>query len=190
MKSSFIYFALMLALGAYRDPAQAHARWKLGSMISPPRNSSTGLKSPPCGGVAKTNPVRTVEAGTQIELEFEETINHPGYYEIYLLDAKDAAIPGYADPLAKVVDTQDGSISNGQYHQYKEKVKLPQIKCENCTLQLIQVMTENPQSPSRYYSCSDINIVEPPPIPTTTSGAVINGSKPPKPLNLKIQRMQ
>jgi hypothetical protein len=162
--------------------AEGHARWKAGSLVSPPRDVASGLKSPPCGGSAKTSTPRSFQAGEAITVEFEETINHPGYFEIRILGEGDAPVIGYTEPLAKIDDIQNNTISGGRNHQYTAKITLPNIKCDGCSLQLIQYMTEDPNFPSKYYSCSDVSLVD--------NGTALPASvqRPPKPMNLKIQR--
>ncbi len=66
----------------------AHARWSLAGS-TPPRNNSTGLKTSPCGGLARGNTPKVFQAGSTITLQWEETINHPGRFEFYFSPAND-----------------------------------------------------------------------------------------------------
>ena len=146
---------LLSILLIHSNPALAHARFKLGS-ITPPRNNSTGLKTAPCGGIAKTNTPTIFTAGQNVEIEWEETINHPGYFRILF---SPNAVDDQADfdnniLLDNYTDTQNG---NDTPHSYKAVVPLPQQVCDQCTLQLIQVMMDR-TPPSNYYSCSDIQV--------------------------------
>ena len=146
---------LLSILLIHSNPALAHARFKLGS-ITPPRNNSTGLKTAPCGGIAKTNTPTIFTAGQNVEIEWEETINHPGYFRILF---SPNAVDDQADfdnniLLDNYTDTQNG---NDTPHLYKAVVPLPQQVCDQCTLQLIQVMMDR-TPPSNYYSCSDIQV--------------------------------
>lgn len=128
----------------------AHARWSL-TGNTPPRNTSTGLKNSPCGGVVRGSTPKVFQAGSTITVQWEETINHPGRFEIYFSPANDNNFT----LLKTITDTlDDGSTP----HQYSTSITLPNVNCAACTLQLIQVMTENPASPSLYYSCSDIQL--------------------------------
>lgn len=161
--------------------AQGHARWKAGSAVSPPRDLSSGLKTPPCGGASRTTTPKSYRPGQAIAVEFEETINHPGYFEVYLLGENETPLSGFTSPLVTVNDTQNNPIVEGRNHLYTANINLPNVYCEKCSLQLVQVMTENPDFPSRYYSCSDIRLSD------AVSVDPKVGAKPPKPMNLKIQ---
>ncbi|MFZ9520624.1 MAG: SCE4755 family polysaccharide monooxygenase-like protein [Silvanigrellaceae bacterium] len=138
--------------------AAAHARWKLNSTISAPRTNDPGLKTAPCGGVARTTNVKKYLAGQKATLEFEETVNHPGRYEVYLLDAQEKPVAGVPSPLAKLEDSQNDQIIGSNFHQYNITFDVPAIDCTGCAFQLVQVMLDNPNSPSNYYSCTDISI--------------------------------
>jgi hypothetical protein len=151
-------------------PAYSHARWKLNSTITPPRTNSTGLKTAPCGGVPRSDTARAITPGSTLTVEFEETIQHPGRFEIRLLGPGDQPIAGMTAPLVTVDDNQNGNIVNGNNHQFTAQVPIPNIPCLDCSLQLIQVMTENPANPSFYYSCTDVSV---------------GGTVPAKPVGLK-----
>jgi hypothetical protein len=147
----------------------SHARFKVGSMVTPPRNDSTGLKTPPCGGVPRTASVRTFRPGQQITVEFEETIDHLGFFQVFFMSANDST-DGTPQPLMVIQDNQNTPVANGVNHQFTGQITLPNISCEGCTLQLIQVMQDQgPNGPSSfYYSCSDIRLSNnpaPPPTP-------------------------
>lgn len=147
MKLSF--FILCLFVG---NEVLAHARLRADGVV-PPRNNNAGLKTGPCGGVARTNTNTELVAGSTITLTWEETIQHPGYYQFAISPANDENFT-----IIKVVqDTQDNR--NDLPHQYSTEITVPDIECDNCTLQLIQYMTENPNNPRLYFSCADIRIV-------------------------------
>ena len=100
-----------------------------------------------------------------VRVDWLETIQHPGRFEIYLSRANDAAFT----LLATIPDNQNSS--NDLPHVFNAMVQLPNVTCTNCTLQLIQVMTENPAAPTYYYACADITlqsavVVTPSPTPT------------------------
>ena len=143
----------------------AHVRWTIDS-VTPPRNNSTGLKTNPCGGISRTDRSTIFSAGQTIELEFEETINHPGHYRIAFSPAGDLNFDSYV-----LVDNIPDITNNGPYTQ---EVTIPMQICSECTLQLIQVMTTNinPQPSDFYYSCSDIEITNP---GDTTAPLPVNG---------------
>lgn len=146
--------------------AWGHARLLPGGNV-PPRSTNAGLKTGPCGNVARTASARQFTAGSVITIEWEEVVDHPGRYEFYFSPANDQNFT----LLKSVPDTQDGIIPSGQSHRYSTELQLPSQTCDACTLQMIQVMTEDPQNPSLYFSCADIQLVSGTPNPTPTPAA-------------------
>jgi hypothetical protein len=155
------------------DRAEAHARIAVGSNL-PPRSTSPGLKTAPCGGVIRTNIPTILQAGTTMTVSWEETINHPGQFEFSFSKKNDLGFTPMklsTDVDAVIIDTQNGT--NDLPHQFSATIKIPTENCAACTIRLIQVMTENPDNPTYYYSCADVQIVggtaepvDPPPPPT------------------------
>ncbi len=83
--------------------AYAHARLKLDGLI-PPRYTSDGIKTHPvnvpCGNVPTnssliTGRISIFQVNTTIAVDWEETIEHPGYYVFEFSPAGDA---GFDDP--------------------------------------------------------------------------------------------
>jgi len=144
---------ILAALSALILPAAvtAHVRWALDS-VTPPRTNDTGLKANPCGGAARTARSTIFSAGQTIEVQFQETINHPGHYRIAFSPANDLNFDSYI-----LVDNIPDTTNTGFYTQ---EITIPMEICSACTLQLIQVMTTSPtpQPGDYYYSCSDIQI--------------------------------
>ncbi|WP_455365333.1 SCE4755 family polysaccharide monooxygenase-like protein [Kaarinaea lacus] len=136
----------------YTEMARAHARFALDGEV-PPRSTSAGIKTGPCGDIPRSQNPTTLTAGQQITMEWEETIDHPGSYRIAFSPANDE---GFDDNvLYDAIDTQDGG---NLPHRYSTTITLPNMVCETCSLQLIQTMTDrNP--PTMYYSCADIRLV-------------------------------
>lgn len=145
--------------------AFAHARLDPSKKLKP-RSESSGLKTAPCGDVPATTEAseRTeLVAGSSLTVEWQETINHPGHFRLAFSEKNDE---GFDDNILKddIVDDQDGSVSSGDettYHQFKTTIKVPDTTCDECTIQLIQVMTDR-DPPTNYYSCADIRIVAAP----------------------------
>ena len=157
-KKSVLAAALFTVVGLSvfsTEIAFAHARFSLDGN-TPPRNTSTGLKSAPCGGVARTNNPAVFTSGQTIEVEWEETINHPGYFRIAFSPVNDEDFDGNV-LKDNIIDTQNAETP--MPHFYAASITLPAVVCDECTLQLIQVMTENPTNPRNYYSCADIKLV-------------------------------
>jgi hypothetical protein len=155
MHRSIVLFSLFLVFFVFSQLASAHARWSIAgediadSLVAP-RTSATGLKEPaPCGGVARTNSPVVLQSGATVEVQFSETINHPGYFRIAFSPAADAGFDQnvLVDNIAEVPATRN----------YTQTITLPDIECDDCTLQLIQVMTDR-DPPTNYYSCADIQL--------------------------------
>jgi Lytic polysaccharide mono-oxygenase, cellulose-degrading len=158
----------MLWDGSFVDRAEAHARLMPGGVIMP-RSNQDGLKTAPCGGVAAKTPT-PLAPGQKLNIAFEETINHPGWYEIHLSTDGGST---FAVPLLKRLDdVQNAGVPLP--HRYNVEVLIPDVTCTgSCVIQLIQVMTDrNP--PTNYYSCADVIIkkdgvtVSPSPSPAAT----------------------
>ena len=150
MSSRLLFVFLVIAVSFFGVKVFAHARLKpLGGLV--PRSSNAGIKVGPCGGYPRTSNPVVFSPGQTITVEWEETINHPGRFEFYFSSANETNF----QLLKTVIDTQDtGALP----HQYSTTLTLPNASCNDCTLQMIQVMTENPQSPSLYFSCADLKL--------------------------------
>lgn len=114
-----------------------------------PRSSDSAIKTGPCGPYAKTNTPTLLTAGQKITVTWTETVNHPGYYRIAY-----STTDTTADFNSHVIKNNIPNPDGGQLNDGVQ-ITLPNINCDNCTLQLIQVMT-NTNPPSNYYSCADI----------------------------------
>lgn len=129
--------------------ALAHA-----ALTSPTPRAGGDLKTRPCGAAAKMNPPpHDFISGQKLTVTWTETVAHPGYYQISYSTQADSA-NGFI--------TLQNNIANpaGKTATQSFEVTLPNITCGNCTLQLIQWMTEtNPPSP--YYSCADFSLSAP-----------------------------
>jgi hypothetical protein len=197
VKSPRALLALSVALFA-ASPAAAHI-----GLISPPsRYGQDILKFPPCGlgGGQRTNNVLVLEPGATIDVRWDEYIDHPGHFRISFDDNGD---DDFVDPpclsrcnttdpviefnsnstvlLDNIPDTPRGGEST-------VRVTLPDIECENCTLQVIQVMTDKPpyETPGNdiYYQCVDLALRRSVPLPTaspTASPSPTSSPEPPTP---------
>ena len=141
----------------------------------------------PCGGTSKdagtpTNAVTEVKGGEMLHLHVKETIYHPGHFRIALSVLDRAELP--ADPEDVTKDGPRGPISvsakidpnpkppvlvDGLWEHHERKpaeefetdVKIPNINCDHCTLQVIQFMEEhgvNPDGRFTYHHCADLKI--------------------------------
>ncbi len=127
--------------------------------------------------------------GTQLHIKVKETVYHPGHYRVAL-----AADPTHLpeDPETVTRDTEKGPYSvsakidsapkppvlvDGLFvhserfpsgHIWETDVRIPNIDCENCTLQVIQWMAEhgfNAQGGYTYHHCAELKISADPALP-------------------------
>ncbi len=168
----WVYILIIVAV-AYTiavAPASAHALWKLDG-TTPPRNvdNVNNLKAAPCGGLLRgNNPANgptTFQKGTEIMVQWIESIDHNGHFNIHFSPAGEPAaqadftvqlpigkVAGDPNPQMNYIDDQAG----GGIHNFTGYVTLPDVECAECTLQLIQYMSG---SKTNYYSCADIKLV-------------------------------
>jgi len=159
----------------------------------PPRYPSDGYgnnKSCPCGvgtndtmcsdPSGRSDPSRdpsrvtTYEAGQQIVVVAHEVIGHSGRWRI-AFDADGADLDDFNAQILLDVEDPPGDQGNvGQGVRWEFPITLPSTPCDNCTLQLIQVMNGNTTDPvddptghSTYYQCADLVLTDPG-TPTTT----------------------
>jgi hypothetical protein len=125
------------------------------------RSTNPGIKVGPCGGLTRVAQPAILLGGQNITVTWEETIHHPGRFEFYFSQAGDANFT-----LLKTVENTQND--NNVPHQYSTTIALPNVSCANCTFQMIQVMTENPASPTNYYSCADMQLTASASSPVTT----------------------
>ena len=109
--------------------------------------------------------VCSFQPGATITVTWDETIDHPGHFRISFDDdgEDDFVDPdGFDDvsggPTVLMDGIADRSVRGGDA-TYTQQVTLPDVECENCTLQLIQVMSDKPpygDGNDIYYQCADI----------------------------------
>jgi hypothetical protein len=129
--------------------ALAHAR-----LVWPPPRTTTILKTPPCGGLGRSGVPTILAPGQPLEVEWVETVDHPGHYEIAFSPADDL---GFVTLLGNVPD--QAFASGATERTYSATIDVPSTPCGSCTLQLIQFMSDHPPGSQYYYSCADIQIV-------------------------------
>ncbi len=151
----------------------------IGIESPPPRYPSDGFsdnKNCPCGvGTGGTlcsgdssDPDRgtdiTVYApGETITIAWHEVIGHSGRYRV-AFDDDGADLDDFNANILLDIEDPIGSAGNtGLGDLWEVQVTLPSTPCDNCTLQLIQVMNGNTVDPvpdptgmSTYYQCADI----------------------------------
>jgi len=161
-------FRLSLAvaafLGVWLGGGTAHAHITL---IDPaPRTDAQ--KEGPCGttGLPRGETVAVYAPGDTITVMWDETIDHNSHYRIALdLDGDDDLVaPDGDDDLYNSPTVLIDGIYDAVGGRYTQDVILPDVECENCVLQLIQVM----YGAGNYFQCTDIAIRRgggPPPPP-------------------------
>lgn len=145
-----IYFISLFLL--YNKLVEAHSRWK----CPPPRDANdinhkhvdfknTGNKIGPCGSdtgeIYGFNGITILNPGLQT-FEWEESIAHKGSpFRINLLNKNGTIIATLLDHIPhndKAKTTMDEKL----YTSYKMSLDLPNIDCEECSLQLLFIMTD------------------------------------------------
>jgi MYXO-CTERM domain-containing protein len=125
----------------------------------------------PCGVNQRGTNVTEFRPGQTITVRLNETIDHPSHYRIAFNPNGD----DFEDPTSK--DDKNGghpfvlldNIVDEDADQQNVQVTLPNMTCENCTLQLIQVMYDKgangfggadgvgtDDNDDLYYACADI----------------------------------
>lgn len=154
------------------------------------RYGNSEIKTGPCGraGGTRGDNIYTYRPGEVIEIKMKEYIPHPGYFRIsFDNDGDDDFVnPQSVDPINRsclddpadrcgepdFFNNETVLLDNLDPHKrgfpktYSWKVTLPDIECDNCTLQILQVMTDGypihaPYDPSMtsddlYYQCIDL----------------------------------
>lgn len=168
---------LGLAVLAWSASAAAHIQ-----LMSPP-NRYNDQKIGPCGKGAtdaRTTRVTVFEPGQTITVTWRETIGHPSHYRIsFDADGQD----DFADPPTMQAYYSNAAVlldeipDQSGTQTYSVEVTLPDIECENCTLQLVQVMYDKPPytvgGNDLYYQCADLAL--------RRSGSTPDAGVPPTP---------
>lgn len=185
MKNSALKIGIAVAMGLGASLADAHfqliepASWIVEDELGDPQ------KIAPCGGTladggTRTGDVTEVTGGQMLRLAINETIYHPGHYRVSLAKRINW-LP--ADTPAKIKDTDSGPRSasfpidenpqppvlvDGLWENHERRtgpleteVRIPNIECQNCFLQVVQFMVDHPgfaEGGFTYHHCAVINI--------------------------------
>lgn len=186
-------------------------------------DGSAVLKTGPCGrgSAARGSNIYTYEPGSTIILNVSEYVLHPGYFRIAFSMNGDAdfAEPQSIMPMNRACQSgemrcgktdfcsnpgvlldnldehwqMDGTPTPNPPPQYSWAVKLPDVECENCTLQVIQIMTDplggahGPYDLAMdiYHQCIDLVLkrgaggqMNPPPAPKPLKGMDCKAAAP------------
>ncbi len=156
-------------------------------------------KAGPCGGSNSdwgepTYVVNQAVGGETLTIRVEETIYHPGHYRVALAVNSPTELP--PDPETTTRDSERGPwsvsaaiqdspqppvLADGLFEHYERPaegmnlfetdVRLPNINCEKCTLQVVQWMAEhafNNPGGYTYHHCADMQITADPAQPLDT----------------------
>jgi len=140
--------------------ASAHA-----VLSSPPPRDTTAHKDvagdPTACGVARTAKFTSLTAGQMLTVNFNETVGHRGCFQIAFSMAGDKNF----QLLGQKDDPADGTGARSM------TVKIPDVNCTDCTLQLMQLMNDkNGGTPcpanadpalatsGTYHSCADVHV--------------------------------
>lgn len=185
--------AVAFAVASSATLARAHFSLEQGGThMSRYGDGNDFIKNGPCGvdDGARGTHVYTYAPGEQITISIVEYISHSGYFRIAFDDDGD---DDFADPASIAPANGRTCTSNPSDHcgeddffnnatvlmdnlephaqafpnqpSYTWEVTLPDVECDNCTLQIIQVMTEagkapyDPSAPNAndlYYQCIDL----------------------------------
>lgn len=185
MKFNFQKLALISTLTLSSMSVTAH--FKLESPASWIEEDERGdpQKMAPCGGTVadggtRTGAITEVAGGSKLHVAIEETIYHPGHYRISLarrinwLPADTEAVMKETDrgprsdyfPVAEYPSAPvlvDGLWANQvrRTGPQKTEVRIPNIDCEGCFLQVVQFMEEHPgfrEGGFTYHHCAILNI--------------------------------
>jgi Lytic polysaccharide mono-oxygenase, cellulose-degrading len=119
-------------------------------------------KAAPCGADAKaemSKAVTPVKGGSMLHLKVVETIYHPGHYRVALAVNSREELP--PDPMTFERTTEKGPRSTrpASPQTYEADVRLPNITCAKCILQVIQFMADhayNQPGGYSYHHCAEL----------------------------------
>lgn len=181
---------LLVALGMCAVGAHAHFSVDM-SDTHVSRYGPGEIKSAPCGRPdgARGGNVYTYSPGEKVNVSWVEYVGHPGYYRIaFDKDGEDGfRNPASIAPAGRSCAAGEPNCGDGDFYnndtvliddygrhddtphgkRYSVDVQLPDVECEHCTLQIIQVMTESAKAPydpaaedadDLYYQCVDMRL--------------------------------
>lgn len=159
-----------------------HASAHLGMVSPESRYGPNVLKEGPCGqaGGARSDRVYVFAPGETIVLEWDEYVDHPGHFRISFdedgdddfvdppclagCDGRSPTVEMYSNDtvlLDNIPDTAGGRT--------RIELTLPNVTCDNCTLQVLQVMYDKPPytipGNEMYYQCIDLILQDGSPAP-------------------------
>lgn len=188
--------ALLLAGSALMMPATASSHFNLMEPAPTLNQDARGnpQKKFPCGGTTAdagtaSGAVTTITGGQKLHIKIKETVYHPGHYRIALarnpaglpVDPETVSretekgpfsVSAKIDPAPKPPVLADGLFVHNERPTgdlfWETDVRVPNIDCEKCTLQVIQWMGEHSFGADggySYHHCVDMKITVDPKVP-------------------------
>ena len=197
--------SLALAALAFSASPSAHAHFILNDPPAADTDTVGGKGAPPCGPTSASGVVTPMTGGSEMNLDLSETVLHAGYYRVALATSRET-LP--EDPLVTTTTgdpTTGNSVSAAMMNpvvapvladdlfdhtsgttpiHFQTTVKLPNINCDKCTLQVIEFMAghgyNGPVGQGGgffYHHCADLKITADPSLALETWPAAA-GSTP------------
>lgn len=189
--------AVLAAGAALMVPAAALAHFILLAPAATLEQNRLGdpQKKGPCGGTTAnagtpTNAVTEVRGGDMLKIRAQETIYHPGHYRVALAVNSLSELPPHPETTTRETERGPWSVSakigpndtppvivDGLWvhnervpntHVWETEIKVPNINCNSCTLQVLQWMAEhslNADGDYSYHHCATVKITANPAIP-------------------------
>jgi hypothetical protein len=189
--------AALVGLVAVSAPTAAAAHFLMMEPTSAIVQDQRGdpQKLGPCGGTTanggtQSNAVTAVRGGDMLHLKIKETVFHPGHYRVALAVNDRAELPADPETVTRATDRGPYSVSakidakprppvlaDGLFRHtvrlapgllWETDIRVPNINCDNCTLQVIQWMAEhgfNTDGGYSYHHCATLKITANPRVP-------------------------
>ena len=186
---------VLLASAVMIAPASAHFILESPAASLEQNEIGNPQKLGPCGGTSQdpgvpTDAVTQLTGGDTLHLKLRETVFHPGYYRVALARTE-AQLP--ADPETRTREGPRGPVSvsadmafnpappvlaDGLFRHterpaadtfWEADLKVPNIDCTDCVVQVIQWMAEhgyNPDGAYSYHHCARVSITRNPDLET------------------------
>jgi uncharacterized membrane protein YgcG len=152
---------LLVILAIASLPATALAHLTVDYPVA--RYPAAEQKSEPCGraGGTRSQNVTTFAPGETIAIELRETINHPSHFRVSFDDDgdDDFCYPASTTDFYTCPSVILDNIADDPAAAQTIEFTFPDIECDNCTLQVVQVMYDKATiwgDNDLYFNCSDI----------------------------------
>jgi MYXO-CTERM domain-containing protein len=152
----------------------------VGLLIAPVAQAHIALKNPtprhpdeplaisdePCGkeGSRRGENVTTYSPGERVEVVFNLAVIHTPPTDKFRIaiddDGQDFPMPKDSSAVADLPLAVDFEFSDLGDHT--AEITIPDIQCDNCTLQLLQYLTTDINTDAYYFNCADLVIGGPP----------------------------